>query len=87
LGADLNSESVLLIKADTFSTVTLPAALSSMCSEAPGHGSVHGDFAKTCFCRELWLLRRNQKEVRGAEKLLRRTGVRLSSSAGRKIKA
>lgn len=59
-----------------------PAALSSGC----GSWSEQGGFAKTSFYKELWLLRRSKKEVRGGEKLLRGTGVSLDSNTGRKRK-
>lgn len=92
LWAGLNAETVLLFRADLLFSAEIPIAIHSSAqgeqySETLGHGSEHEGFAKTCFCKELWLLRRNQKEVREAENALWGIGVGLDSSTGRNIKA
>lgn len=80
LGAGLNSETVLLSRADLLFSAEIPTAIPSVAwseqySKMQGHGSEHEGFAKTCFCKELWLLRRNEEDVRKAENSLRGVGV------------
>lgn len=53
----------------------LSAARSEEYSRTQGHGSEHEGFAKTCFCKELWLLRRNAEDVREAGNSLWGIGV------------
>lgn len=51
------------------------------------HGPGHRDSATASSCKELWLLRSNQKEGRQVEKLLQGMIVMQDSSTGRIIKA